>query len=220
MSELLKLTETIAASSKIMKRSILSAFYLASLAFLLMVELDQDAALKALAVLPVFVLLGVVVAHGAYEFILPVYQRISSIRVMMGFLDIVGKNNMLGITDYNDLRRWRATYLEGDDSRYYRETLLKDMEMRQVLTYLAASSLAAIFLLVLAFFWKHGNPSIVKGEMAFSIFLLLISSVGHWNRSFALGRSHAHAYINSLKNMNADAAQHANSADAKKRAAD
>ena len=202
MSDMLKFAETVAASSsKILKRSLLSAFCLAALTFLLMVDLDREAALKALAVLPVLVLLGVVVAHGAYEFVLPVYQRFSCSRVMMGFRDIVGEKDRAKIQNYNDLRRWRAVYLEGSDSKHYREALLKDMEMRQVLTYLAASSFAAILLLVVAFCWNCGNPSILKGEIVFSVFLLLLSSVGHRNRSVALGRSHGQAYINAMNNM-------------------
>jgi len=201
------LVNQLASSTRIVRRSLLSAVFLTVLSAVLLVAPDfNDLICPELAgLLPLLIILAIPVAHGAYEIVMPFHRRISQQAVMRTFRDTVGSQQDISTIDYEFLRGWRHTFLDHPTSDSLKRELEKNLAMRQQLTYLFANAWSGIVIILVVAVWGDTKwPTAGIGIPVVAI-LAVVVSVAHWNRSLALGRSYGRAYLSSVQNKNESA---------------
>jgi len=187
----------LAVSTRIVKRSLLSAFYFAGLTTFMLMAPDYNSALKG-EVLTWFVpliLLGIIIAHVSYEIVMPLNRKLSTPKVLKGFQDVIGEETDTSMINYDFLRSWKHKFLENPTSGRLKDELEKNLALRQQMTYLFATTIAGILVVITIGFLLKIGLNMVSWGLGISDFMLAVSFWGHQNRSYALGRTFGHAYL-------------------------
>ena len=185
-----------ALSGKIARRAWLGAIYLALNLLALVLVAEPSLKLReSLILLPALLLVSVVLAHLGYEMVVPVQRRLSVSPVEKGFRDVAGGLDGVQTINYEFLRSWRLTFVNSKSPKNLRDEIEHNINFRRLLSHLVGA--CAIWLLVLvcvAFFADRIRHFLVT-ESVVAMGVLIVASIGHYNRSHALGRSYGQAYV-------------------------
>jgi hypothetical protein len=185
------------SSARIAKRSLLSAFYLAGLTGLILIAPDYNSVLKGniVALFGLLAVLAIPFAHGSYEIVMPLNRKLSAPKVLKGFQDVIGKKTDTSQINYDFLRSWKHEFLEDPTSERLKSELEKELALRQQMTYLFAATIIGFLVVITIGFAKEKGANVIWLGLGISAFMFVVSLFGHYNRSYALGRTYGHAYL-------------------------
>ena len=187
----------LALSATIAKRSLLSAFYLAGLTGLMLIAPDYNSAVKGnvIALFGLLSVLAIPFAHGSYEIVMPLNRKLSIPKVLKGFQDVIGERTDTSQIDYDFLRSWKHEFIEKPTSNRLKDELEKELSLRQQMTYFFASTITGILVVITIGVAKENVQHVMWLGLGISAFMFVVSVIGHYNRSYALGRTYGHAYL-------------------------
>ena len=114
---------------------------------------------------------------------------------MRGYRDSVGSNFELASASYEQIRRIGKAYLDIGPPSRRTERLEQSLAFRQMHTYLAAACVTGTLILLAAGEWLPGRVDVRNVGLVLSGIVFVVTSVGHLNRSHALGRAYADIVI-------------------------
>jgi hypothetical protein len=197
------------------ERGVLSALYLASLAYPLVIA-NQGAGtttIDSASIAIVCIVLGLIVSKITYEFLLDYVWPLTEPIVLSAFQQTAGSDvNCRTYTQFRVLREGLIGRDVTGGQQYLKERILKNEALRHTITYLfCANALALVALIAVAIasvVWPGSlmaPPALLRVELVVVIYVLLATVVGERSRSAALGRSIAHAYLELSATQRAEA---------------
>lgn len=187
-------------SARIAKRSLLSAFYLAGLTGLMLIAPDYNTAFKGniIALFGLLAVLAIPFTHGSYEIVMPLNRKLSIPKVMKGFQDVIGNKADISQIDYEFLRSWKHKFIENPASNRLKEELEKELALRQQMTYMFAAAVIGFLVVIAIGVAKKSELNVILLGLGISAFMVIVTLIGHYNRSYALGRTYGHAYLSCI----------------------
>ncbi len=196
--EIITLVE--ASTFTVLRRSIISALYLATITTIMVAAPDISDLLKPKigALIPIIIGLALPFAHGTYEIFMPFHRWVSVRPTMKGFRHVVKRKHGNLNMDYDCLREWRSKFFDKPTSERLKVELKKDLAMRQQLTYLFSNCWSAMLFTILIGMLNEGKRAAMWNGIGVCLILSAITALGHWNRSYTLGRTYGYAYLSWL----------------------
>ncbi len=186
----------------VIRRSAFAAAYLlaVTLAIYLAPDFSQAGSTKALLTYPGLYLLAAITSHFSYEAFLPFHRWLSHHFVLKGYRDSVGPSFELVNANYEQIRRVGKAYLDIGPPSRRTERLEQSLAFRQMHTYLSAACVTGALLLLAAGEWLPGRVEVRSVGLIVSGAVFAFTSLGHLNRSHALGRAYADIFIELTQN--------------------
>jgi hypothetical protein len=185
------------------KRGVMSGLYIASIIVTLAMShpdihlsSDPNAWILVVGVL----VIGMIIASVTFEIFIPLFQLFTSPIVLWRFQTTVGGKIRERIPNYTALRRFRESFLATEGSEHLKERIIRDENIRILLTYLGSGSIANFALIAGAMFLvPEIPPQVTRLLLIFTGYVFAGTIIGEITRSSTYGLSMAMAYLQKEK---------------------
>lgn len=179
------------------ERGILSGFYFGIVFTVILLSIKEFTSYgnSLILLFAMSVFIGLIISNISYECLMPIFRHYSDKIVLKYAKKVIQETKpseksdepKLLFRDYDDLRKFREKYLSNNEVPY-KNQILTHLKLRQDLTYIASTNLAAILILIGLEFKFEPNSTEINLLLPILGITLISSGVGIFMRAKFLGK--------------------------------